>query len=272
MDEQKRKKISILGSIAFHIFLFLFIALTGLLKFTTLPLHDDIVEITSVNTGSAGNNGGSSSKTLSDFTENALKNTDPIAETTITSDSLLQHSDTASTNITYEQIQHLQKTDTSSKNINQSNMNNTSSKIGNNESKTISLENGDGNGDNNGSGNSSGFGNGDNNGSGNGFGSSNTDTIYNSPAIPPRVIKSPKPKYPTNERNNKIEGISSIRLLIGKNGNVESAEIAGSSGSSALDQAALETAYKWKFIPAKNSNGENIRCYAIQPFAFKINK
>ena len=48
MDEQKRKKISIIGSFLFHIFIFLFISITGLLKFTTLPQYDEIVEITSV--------------------------------------------------------------------------------------------------------------------------------------------------------------------------------------------------------------------------------
>ena len=53
MDEQKRKKISIIGSFLFHIFIFLFISITGLLKFTTLPQYDEIVEITSVS-GSGG--------------------------------------------------------------------------------------------------------------------------------------------------------------------------------------------------------------------------
>ena len=33
---------------------------------------------------------------------------------------------------------------------------------------------------------------------------------------------------------------------------IESAEIISSSGSSALDEAALNTAYKWQFLPAKN--------------------
>ena len=42
MDEQKRKKISIIGSFLFHIFIFLFISITGLLKFTTLPQYDDV--------------------------------------------------------------------------------------------------------------------------------------------------------------------------------------------------------------------------------------
>lgn len=114
--------------------------------------------------------------------------------------------------------------------------------------------------------NGTGTGTDNNSGTGNNYG--NDDNIYNNPVVPPRVTKSAKPKYPANERNNKIEGVTVIRFLLDKDGSIESATIFSSSGNSALDEAALNAAYKWSFTPAKNSNGQNVRCYVTQPFTF----
>ena len=105
MDEQKRKKISIIGSFLFHIFIFLFISITGLLKFTTLPQYDEIVEITSV----SGSGGGSASANITDSTYTPPLEPAPVEQAPITPDSILQHSDIATTNVTYEQIQELQE-------------------------------------------------------------------------------------------------------------------------------------------------------------------
>ena len=247
MDEQKRKKISIIGSFLFHIFIFLFISITGLLKFTTLPQYDEIVEITSV----SGSGGGSASANITDSTYTPPLEPAPVEQAPITPDSILQHSDIATTNVTYEQIQELQE------------------KVEKHEISTEEaviappINNNVEHSNHSGSGSGSGVGDSDGN-------DDNDDNVYSNPAIPPRIVKSPTPKYPIKERNNKIEGVSIVRFLIGKDGSIESAEIISSSGSSALDEAALNTAYKWQFLPAKNTNGQDVKCYATQPFTFQL--
>ena len=224
MDEQKRKKISIIGSFLFHIFIFLFISITGLLKFTTLPQYDEIVEITSV----SGSGGGSESANITDSTYTPPLEPAPVEQAPITPDSILQHSDIATTNVTYEQIQELQEkvekheitTEEAviappiNNNVEHSNHHN-----GNNATINTNDDTGSGNGAGTDSGSSEGTGDGESSGSGSGSGvgdsDDNDDNVYSNPAIPPRIIKSPTPKYPIKERNNKIEGVSIVRFLIG---------------------------------------------------------
>ena len=281
LDERKRKKISLIGSFAFHIFVFLFVALTGLLKFTTLPLHDEIVEITAI---SGGGGGGSASSAVHE-TYTPPTETAPVENAPITPDSILEHSDTAKTNVTYEQIQELQEKvekheiDVKEAVIEAPNPNPTNNNSVTDTNTTgngvgTGTNDGDNKGQGEGSGDGEGTGTGEGNGNGNGLGDGSGDdnNIYNSPAVAPRIVKSPSPKYPANERNNKIEGTAVVRFLIGKDGYPESVEIASSSGNAALDQAALNAANKWKFIPAKNGNGQSVRCYATQQFTFQINK
>ena len=271
MDEQKRKKISIIGSFLFHIFIFLFISITGLLKFTTLPQYDEIVEITSV----SGSGGGSASTNITDSTYTPPLEPAPVEQAPITPDSILQHSDIATTNVTYEQIQELQEKVEKHEITTEEAV--IAPPINNNATINTNDDTGSGNGTGTDSGSSEGTGDGESSGSGSGSGvgdsdgnDDNDDNVYSNPAIPPRIIKSPTPKYPIKERNNKIEGVSIVRFLIGKDGSIESAEIISSSGSSALDEAALNTAYKWQFLPAKNTNGQDVRCYATQQFTFQL--
>ena len=208
MDEQKRKKISIIGSFLFHIFIFLFISITGLLKFTTLPQYDEIVEITSV----SGSGGGSASANITDSTYTPPLEPAPVEQAPITPDSILQHSDIATTNVTYEQIQELQEkvekheitTEEAviappiNNNVEHSNHHN-----GNNATINTNDDTGSGNGAGTDSGSSEGTGDGESSGSGSGSGvgdsdgnDDNDDNVYSNPAIPPRIIKSPTPKYP----------------------------------------------------------------------------
>ena len=106
MDEQKRKKNQYNWFIFIsHYLYFFFISITGLLKFTTLPQYDEIVEITSV----SGSGGGSASANITDSTYTPPLEPAPVEQAPITPDSILQHSDIATTNVTYEQIQELQE-------------------------------------------------------------------------------------------------------------------------------------------------------------------
>ena len=105
-------------------------------------------------------------------------------------------------------------------------------------------------------------------GKGDGIGPA-SDAIQ-APAVPPRVTRSRMPSYPESCRKSGITGTAVVRFLVGKSGGVESVVLARSSGNGALDQAALNAAGGFRFKPGLDGYGRPIRCYAYQPFAFRL--
>lgn len=95
---------------------------------------------------------------------------------------------------------------------------------------------------------------------------------------PPQAVTLPYityntiPPYPNEARKNGIEGTVRIRVLIDVNGKVSEASISSSSGSSLLDQAALQAVHKWRFSPAKDATGKKVKCYVTVPIVYKIKK
>jgi protein TonB len=60
----------------------------------------------------------------------------------------------------------------------------------------------------------------------------------------------PPPRYPSAARQAGVEGTVLVKLLVSERGEVESAEVARSSGSAQLDAAALAALRRWRFTPA----------------------
>ena len=80
------------------------------------------------------------------------------------------------------------------------------------------------------------------------------------PAATPRVelpssnadyLQNPKPAYPPLSKRLGEQGKVIVRVLIGADGVPQKAEIRQSSGFDRLDQAALNTALKWRYVPGK---------------------
>jgi periplasmic protein TonB len=83
------------------------------------------------------------------------------------------------------------------------------------------------------------------------------------PAPPPAPVKvelpssdadylqNPKPAYPPISKRLGEQGKVVVRVLIGVDGNAQKAEIRQSSGFERLDQAALATVLKWRYVPGK---------------------
>jgi protein TonB len=80
------------------------------------------------------------------------------------------------------------------------------------------------------------------------------------PPAPPRVelpssdadyLQNPRPAYPPVSKRLGEQGKVVIRVLIGVDGNAQQAELRQSSGFDRLDQAALETVRKWRYVPGK---------------------
>ena len=128
-----------------------------------------------------------------------------------------------------------------------------------------------------GSGNGSGTGLGGN-GKGNGTGTGTGDGIgsgYGSgqgkrPAIPPELIAAPEPIYPENLRQKNINGKVTVRITVGTDGQVESAEVESSSGYSEMDQAAMEAAWGYRYTTAYNEYGEAVSFRKRVRITFKL--
>ncbi|MCC8158853.1 MAG: TonB family protein [Phascolarctobacterium sp.] len=84
------------------------------------------------------------------------------------------------------------------------------------------------------------------------------------------MVRSRQPNYPGSARSASIEGTTTVRILVGYEGEVESVVVAESSGNAALDAAAVDACYSWRFSGAKNGVGQKIRCYTYVPITFRL--
>lgn len=122
---------------------------------------------------------------------------------------------------------------------------------------------GTGGGDGSGSGTGQGSGTGPGSGSGSGGGAGDGEIMG------PQLLSATKPRYPESARRNNIEGTAVVGLTIGTDGRVSSAWLESSSGNSAMDEAAVEEVYNWRFVPAKR-NGAAIIVNSRVPVVFRL--
>lgn len=245
MNEKKRRNAGVIGSALVHILIVLVISVTGLLH--TSHVADDIVEVTFFGGGGGGGNGSE--------IETAVEEETPAEETAAAEETVQNDSDaifeTAKENKPVKKAAPKPKA---------------AVKSGTGTGRGSG--NGSGTGPGSGSGSGGGHGSGHGTRTGSGYGEGNG--VTSSPAIPPRIVKSYQPPYPSAERNAGIQGTVTIRFLIDQNGNVEDVAIINSSGNANLDSAAVSAGYKWRFSPAKSKTGNPVRCYANIPITFKI--
>lgn len=71
------------------------------------------------------------------------------------------------------------------------------------------------------------------------------------PSSDARYLQNPTPPYPPISRRMGEQGKTTIRVFIGVDGQPQQAEIAKSSGFDRLDQAAMATVMRWRFVPGK---------------------
>jgi periplasmic protein TonB len=82
------------------------------------------------------------------------------------------------------------------------------------------------------------------------------------PAGPPVVqmpssdadyLQNPKPPYPPISRRLNEQGKTVVRVMIGTDGLPQKSEVFKSSGFDRLDQAAVTTVMRWRFVPGKRN-------------------
>lgn len=66
-------------------------------------------------------------------------------------------------------------------------------------------------------------------------------------------LQNPKPPYPPISKRLGEQGKVVVRVLIGVDGTAQKAEIKQSSGYERLDQAALGTVLRWRYVPGKRA-------------------
>lgn len=82
-------------------------------------------------------------------------------------------------------------------------------------------------------------------------------------------LKNPAPPYPPLSRRMGEEGKVILRVQVSAEGLAEAAEIKTSSGSLRLDEAALRTVQRWRFIPAKRGDSP-VASSVLVPIIFKL--
>ena len=243
MDEKRRRNWGFAGSAIIHVLIFLIVSFTGLFQFT--HAQENIVEVTFFG---GGGGGGSDNAGVIEETEPEAA---AAVEETSDSDAIFEaNKEEKPAVVKKQQVKPVVKSSGKGKGTGQGS--------------------GTGSGIGPGSGSGSGGGHGSGHGTGTGSGSGPGSGITSSPAVPPRIIKSYQPPYPSAERNAGVEGTVSIRFLIGTDGSVEDVTVTSSSGNANLDNAAVAACRKWRFTAAKNSSGLPVRCYASIPIIFRI--
>lgn len=87
----------------------------------------------------------------------------------------------------------------------------------------------------------------------------------------PYAVYSPFPEYPSEARLNKWQGRVIVRVLVEASGKVANAQVAQSSGYDALDQAAEEVLYSWRFSPGYR-DGRAVATWVKVPVSFKLTR
>jgi TonB family protein len=84
-------------------------------------------------------------------------------------------------------------------------------------------------------------------------------------------LNNPKPPYPLISRRLNEEGKVVLNVCVSLSGLVENLKLEKTSGHQRLDDIAIETVKKWKFIPARNQDRDINACYLL-PVQFILRK
>ncbi|GAB1394442.1 hypothetical protein MASR1M60_26060 [Rhodocyclaceae bacterium] len=82
-------------------------------------------------------------------------------------------------------------------------------------------------------------------------------------------LLNPKPVYPALSRRMNEEGRVVLRVQVRADGNAAEVQLHTSSGSPRLDQSALDTVRRWKFVPARRGD-EAVAATVLVPIVFSL--
>lgn len=95
------------------------------------------------------------------------------------------------------------------------------------------------------------------------------------PVIAPRFdaayLNNPAPTYPALAKRKGEQGAVMLRVSVSAEGRPQEVQLHKSSGSSALDRAAIAAVRQWTFVPAKRGS-EAVAAWVQVPINFQFNK
>ncbi len=103
--------------------------------------------------------------------------------------------------------------------------------------------------------------------------------VAEAPPAPARVqlpssdadyLQNPKPAYPPMSKRLGEQGKVVVRVFIGVDGTAQQADIKQSSGFDRLDQAALNTVLRWRYVPGKRAGVAEAMWFNV-PINFVLN-
>jgi protein TonB len=99
---------------------------------------------------------------------------------------------------------------------------------------------------------------------------SSSDSVGTAPpSFNAAYLRNPAPRYPLVARRNGVEGTVRVKVLVTSDGRPAQVQLDQTSGSSALDAAALEAVREWRFVPARRGE-ERIESWVEFPVVFKL--
>ena len=93
------------------------------------------------------------------------------------------------------------------------------------------------------------------------------------PVTPPSFdaaqLDNPAPRYPYLAKRAREQGVVTLRVLVSAQGRAKTLGVEHSSGSSRLDEEALKTVRRWKFLPAQQA-GKAVEAWVLVPVTFAL--
>ena len=281
MDDSKRTRLGFLGSLAFHLVIFLLVAATGIFAVLSQTSEgDDIVDVSVYDGGGAGpgtggggggggGNGGAEAVINPAGTTAAVatKGTDTITENTKAENALNTTQPAADTSGS-EQSQQ-EATGSGADGSGDSAGTGGGSGGGNGTGQGTGDGSGQGPGSGSGSGGGNGSGHGTGNGSGNGPGDGGGGNVDLSDR--PHVVGSSLPVIPQSAlQRGPHSARMVVAIVVGTGGGVDSVSVVSSSGYADLDTAGINAAYSYSFTPARDRYGQPRRARVQIPISFRV--
>ena len=95
------------------------------------------------------------------------------------------------------------------------------------------------------------------------------NNVQSEPIFDAQYLNNPAPLYPKIARDRGIEGKILLEVVVKEDGSALNVKLISSSGSSLLDESAIEAVKNWQFTPAKKF-GKFVQAKVIVPIEFKI--
>jgi periplasmic protein TonB len=89
------------------------------------------------------------------------------------------------------------------------------------------------------------------------------------PTFNAAYLRNPPPRYPVSARRNGEQGTVTLRVFVTREGVPATVGVHTTSGSSTLDQAAVEAVRSWRFTPARQGP-EPVEAWVLVPIVFKL--